>query len=283
MTPSLHVIRLFLCTVKLPNKGTLQSKFPSPKSHALFSNGQLLPTPLPLVENIDRFIISISVSSTCLRYQILFTNRRVIWYMTGMFVWCLSWTSTILFESPLEVTESGRKCVFRELITNLSASRTWVVTYCVVSVLVPFLVTMATYFHLRLAVRKRINRNRNTRVRKRAELEIRLSRMGILVALFMAICFVPNQISYILVRFDVFSLLSPGHNATVVLSMLNSCINPFIYCSSNRAYRREFIRLFCLCRQNRVTISSTDEVRLQREHVRYRDSLHGVVQHADTT
>ena len=240
-----------------------------------------LPTPLPFVGNIDRFIISIFVSSTCLRYQILFTNRRVIWYMTGMFFWCLSWVSMLLFESPLEVTKSGRKCVFRELITNLSASRTWVVTYCVVSVLVPFLVTMATYFHLRLAVRKRINRNRNTRVRKRAELEIRLSRMGILVALFMAICFVPNQISYILAKFDVVSLLSPGHNATVVLSMLNSCINPFIYCFTNRAYRREVIHLFFVFRHKQVTLSSINEARLPRERFRYRDSFHGAVQHTD--
>ena len=198
-----------------------------------------------------------------------------------MFVLCFSCASTALFESPMEVTESGRKCGFKKLITNLHASRTWVVTYCVLTVLVPFLFTMATYFHLRFVVRKRINRNKNTVARKRAELEIKLSRMGVLVALFMAICFVPNQISYILVWFDVVPMLSPGHKATVVLSMLNSCINPFIYCSTNRTYREEFINFFCACRQNNVTISSKDKARLPREHFRYCGSFHGAKQLAE--
>ena len=96
---------------------------------------------------IEQLILSVSLC----RYKTLFgTTCRVIHYITGMFLWCLCWLCHSLFDSPvtpMEVIHSVSKCVFGEVITNVSASRGWEVMSCVlgVTVLVPFLVTMETY------------------------------------------------------------------------------------------------------------------------------------------
>ena len=162
----------------------------------------------------------------------------------------------------MEIINSTRTCVFKALITDKSASQCWTILTSFFGLFLPVSFIMATYFHLRFVVRKRINRCPNMKLRTQAEIEMKISRMGLIVVLFLAICLIPNHISYILSKFDVVEITSSGHNALVVLSMFSSCINPLIYCSSNNVYRKEFVRLLflCKCSAARVTCKDAHEV-----------------------
>ena len=78
-----------------------------------------------------------------------------------------------------------------------------------------------------------------------------LLRMCMLTTLILGLCWFPNQLYYLLFKYDITQLGTPMHHFTVVLCMFNSCINPIIYCISNKTYRRYFMLLMCRwCRVN---------------------------------
>ena len=74
---------------------------------------------------------------------------------------------------------------------------------------------------------------------------LRLLRMCMLTTLILGVCWFPNQLSYLLFKYDLTQLDTPTHHFTVVLCMFNSCINPIVYCISNKTYRRYFMILLC--------------------------------------
>lgn len=81
---------------------------------------------------------------------------------------------------------------------------------------------------------------------------LRLLRMCMLTAIVLGVCWLPNQMYYLLFKYDITKLDTPMHHFTVVLCMLNSCVNPLIYCISNKTYRRHFALLLCPWYRERV-------------------------------
>ena len=78
----------------------------------------------------------------------------------------------------------------------------------------------------------------------RGQAGLRLLRMCMLTTLILGVCWFPNQLSYLLFKYDLTQLNTPVHHFTVALCMFNSCINPIVYCISNKTYRRYFMILF---------------------------------------
>jgi hypothetical protein len=56
-------------------------------------------------------------------------------------------------------------------------------------------------------------------------------------------------------KFDVVKLPFNASLFLGVLAMFNSCLNPWIYCLSNKEYRKEFINLLCCTRSNSIGLS----------------------------
>ena len=81
---------------------------------------------------------------------------------------------------------------------------------------------------------------------------LRLLRMCMITTLVLGVCWFPNQLYYLLFKYDITQLDTPMHHFTVVLCMFNSCINPIIYCISNKTYRRYFSLLLCPFYRDRV-------------------------------
>lgn len=48
------------------------------------------------------------------------------------------------------------------------------------------------------------------------------------------------------------------HHMTAVLSMFNSCMNPWIYGATNKKYRNEFKKILCFWKRNQIEQSETD-------------------------
>lgn len=86
----------------------------------------------------------------------------------------------------------------------------------------------------------------------RGKAGLRLLRMCMLTAVVLGVCWFPNQLYYMLFKYDITELDTPMHHFTVVLCMLNSCVNPLIYCISNKTYRRHFSLLLCPWYRDRV-------------------------------
>ena len=90
----------------------------------------------------------------------------------------------------------------------------------------------------------------------RGKAGLRLLRMCMLTTLILGVCWFPNQLYYLLFKYDITQLGTPMHHFTVVLCMFNSCINPIIYCISNKTYRRHFVLL--LCPRYRVSVTAIE-------------------------
>jgi len=74
---------------------------------------------------------------------------------------------------------------------------------------------------------------------------VRLLRMCAIIAVVLAICWFPNQVYYLLFKFDITQMDTAAHQVTVVMCMGNSTLNPFIYCVTNQSYRKHFMELIC--------------------------------------
>lgn len=74
---------------------------------------------------------------------------------------------------------------------------------------------------------------------------VRLLRMCAIIAVVLAICWFPNQIYYLLFKFDITQMDTAVHQVTVVMCMGNSTLNPFIYCATNPSYRKNFVEFIC--------------------------------------
>ena len=79
----------------------------------------------------------------------------------------------------------------------------------------------------------------------RGKAGLRLLRMCMVTTLILGVCWFPNQFYYLLFKYNITLLDTPMHHFTVVMCMFNSCINPIIYCISNKTYRRHFAGLLC--------------------------------------
>ena len=121
-----------------------------------------------------------------------------------------------------------------------------------VTFFIPLTIAWGTFLHLWLILAF------NTETRHRARPLMHLLRMCALTAFFLGICWLPNQFFFLLSKFEVTQLDTPEHHVTVVLSMFNSCLNPWIYGATNKKYRNEFKKILCFWKRNRVEHSGTD-------------------------
>lgn len=198
-----------------------------------------------------------------IKYKTIFTKRRVLHYVCIIGFTSLLVNVLVPFEVRLQETGFETLCIFEPLIKSKVGGQLWTVGYCLVTVFLPFSLITATYVHIRIILQRQTQnpQGRASAFDSRRHLEIQLCRMSAIVALFLGVCFIPNQVSFILYKFDIGKLDSPEHLATIVLSMVNSFVNPWIYCFSNKTYRKEFKRLLCPCvkHAHTVTISGASE------------------------
>ena len=87
--------------------------------------------------------------------------------------------------------------------------------------------------------------NQNLRSSSRPDREKQLLRMSAAISFSVLICWSPNQIYYLLHKFDVVKLGTKWHHFTVVLALSTSAINPIIYYVTSTAYRRCLLMFLC--------------------------------------
>ena len=183
-----------------------------------------------------------------MKYKIKFKRNKVVAYAVILAVLSIVLTVHLSLENHLREENGRNSCFYKSLITPKAAENAVNIVYCFITVFLPLIFVSATNVSIWKIVKNQVT---SEPTNTRRHLEMRLLRMSILVALFITICFVPNQISYILaMTLDSHPYTSPVHFATVVLSMFNSCVNPFIYCLTNNLYRKEIISLFYPCKKN---------------------------------
>lgn len=171
-------------------------------------------------------------------YKRRFTRRRVYIYVALTWFASFFCHASMPFEMTLDTT--GARCTWIWTSYHKSAL---VTCFALISFFLPTSVTWITYLHIMLALKA--SPSHGLRAPRFTRVKLRLLRMCVLVALLLTVCWLPNQVYYTLSAYGVTELETPFHHFTVVLAMFNSCVNPWVYCFSNREYKRQFVRLLC--------------------------------------
>lgn len=189
------------------------------------------------------------------KYKASFRRRRVIMYISIVSMFCCALNWQALIEKKLVIKDGKPSCVWITLIKSKSTAQILTVVYVTFTFFVPLFISTITFFHLWRVMRRsrdRFSRGSHTNSFKS------LLRMCAITALFLALCWIPNQFVYLLSKFNMTKLDTPLHHATVVLAMFNSCVNPWIYGATNRNYRRKFKGIICFWKKVQVGPEETD-------------------------
>ena len=179
-----------------------------------------------------------------IRYKTAFSKRRLFIYVAVI------WTSAAITQvNELFISSmSDGYCKFITPPYGKNMERILIVLHVSVTFYIPSMVTWLTFGHIwqhirKPTVRRHINNNETTK---------RLLRMCAMAALSLNLSWLPTETFFILYKFEILKLPFEFYLFTSVLAMANSCVNPWIYCLSNREYRREFVRLMHCIKRNTV-------------------------------
>mgnify|MGYP001795214309 CR=1 FL=1 len=184
-------------------------------------------------------------------YKRTCTRRRV--FISVVIVWHLSvlLNTPHLLEIKKNTDENGHSsCVWFPYISSKSGRQTLALFEFLLKYFLPLSLTFATFFSLRLITQTSMALSQTNEGKSGK----RLLRMSIITAAVLGMCWLPNQLYYLLFKYEIKNteLGTPVHLFTVTLCMLNSCVNPWIYCVTNKTYRRQFARVLCPWTQNEV-------------------------------
>lgn len=169
-------------------------------------------------------------------YKMKFTKKRIYVYIT--IIWLLSAIANGSKPIKAKLNESSLRCTWSK---SSYPKEIFIPSYTTLTFFIPTAITWLSFLHV-ARVLKRSPAEQNERFRNTRK---KLTRMCATVALFLTMCWLPNQIFYTLSAFDITKAETPVHHFTIVLAMLNSCVNPWICCFTNRDYKASFRRLLC--------------------------------------
>lgn len=176
-------------------------------------------------------------------------------YITSVSMVCCALNWQALIGKKL-ITKKGKPfCIWVTLIENQFVSQIYTVAHVAFTFLIPLVISMITFFHLYRVIRR--SHYRLARSSRPKSLNS-LLRTCAITGLLLALCWVPNQFFYVLSKFNITQFDTPLHHATVVLAMLNSCVNPWIYGATNRNYRKRFKRILSFWKNVEVVPEGTD-------------------------
>ncbi|EDO46909.1 predicted protein [Nematostella vectensis] len=173
-------------------------------------------------------------------YKAMFAKNRKYLYVAMVWLWSCLLNAPHALEMELTTHNASEPtCEWVTAITNKNTRLVVAVGEFLLKFLLPVLVTCATFISLQMTVHKPGCQF----LRRNGKAGMRLLRMCTFTAFALAACWAPNQLYYILFKFGHSQLNVPAHHVTVILCMFNSCINPWIYCATNRTYRKKFTAL----------------------------------------
>lgn len=178
------------------------------------------------------------------QYKSRFKKRRVYTIMLCIWLVSFSFNAPQLFEMKLG---PDNQCIWISL-TEGTLRKVVAFVEFMGKFFIPLLAT--TVFFANLCVR--VKKSPALFQTNQGRAGIRLLRMCSVTALILGVCWFPNQLYYLLFKFDITTMDTPLHHFTVVLCMGNSCVNPIVYCITNKTYRRLFRRLLCPWNTNEI-------------------------------
>ena len=204
-----------------------------------------------------------------LEYRAKFHTKRLV--CEGFIIWALSLcaNSVLPFEVKYnpEKSSAAERCeVIKIPVLYPGIHKLLGIAQFVFKFIIPFTINCNLYMKVLRETQKSHVLSRRVGVGMRRN----ISRMAAVSTLVLALCWLPNQAYYACFSFDLVQLNTPAHFTTIVIALINPCLNPFIFAFHSVQYRDGFRNLFCavdreeklmkhnkrLCRFRRFTLQS---------------------------
>ena len=181
-----------------------------------------------------------------LKYKTTFRPHRVQKYLVIIWLSSFAANSTHLLETKflLHSKNETQRCVFRGIAGNESRATIGVVEICF-KFFTPALILLVTFSRLYHFMR---DSSVLSTTRRSHVVITRVTHMAAITSFAMVFCWFPNQLFYLLFKFNLVELNTGWHRATVILCMFNSCLNPCIFLLSNKFYRQKANKMLPDCR-----------------------------------
>ncbi|EDO36149.1 predicted protein, partial [Nematostella vectensis] len=177
-----------------------------------------------------------------LAHRSVYTRRRAAFYL--ILIWCICGVLNLraVFDQELDLVSNVKvTCEWVKLTKYKTAAKVYAIFLSVVTFIIPATVSWLTAGHLGFLIRRS---KHNVLMQGRRSLAAKqLLRMSITSAAVLSVCWLPNQIFFILAKFDVTEFDSLTHHVTILLCLFSACVNPFVHCASNRKYRKTLLGL----------------------------------------
>ncbi|XP_078368803.1 rhodopsin-like [Oculina patagonica] len=180
---------------------------------------------------------------TPFRYKILFARKKLSMYIVGIIV------SSALLQifRFFGIEFKNNTCVFVPSHFGKVGQQAFVLSYVVVTFLLPVLIIWASFIHIWYRIKAApslCGRTQQAQTQQKLLLRMCATTAAVLIG-----CWLPSQIVYILIQFG---LESSETTLTIplILAMSNSMVNPWIHFLSNKEYRKEFFSLHLICKKS---------------------------------
>lgn len=207
-----------------------------------------------------------------------FTKQRAL-IMVGF-----AWVAGYLWNTPATLLttfvshETGECIAF--VWNDLQAQITFGITYMTATFFIPMVFFAFAYSHMGWVLHKRafqlegMEPKSHAEGQKRTKLtraQVNMTKTMVMVTLAFAICWTPNQIYYLMYNLGYnLNFASVGYLTTLFMSLLNSCINPWIYAFKLESFKSglasKFKKLKC-CGNGNLQELNTFSENTQNSHM----------------
>ena len=184
------------------------------------------------------------------KYKYVFTAKKVAIYATFITMETFAVFFPTFYLTYVKTEGSKNICVSKTIFEDMLAHQLYIIAYCIVTAFIPCVVILLSYLHLRCSVIAKQQPTETYAQKRRRQLESSLTKMNAIAAFVLSVCIFPSQVTLVLYNFNLVSW--DVVNMWSILSTINSVVNPWIYCLTNKVYRKEFARLLCFCRRRDV-------------------------------
>ena len=191
-------------------------------------------------------------------YKKIFTHRNVNIMIAGLIIIGLVISMANLFQSQYR-PNSVQPCQWLPLTTNQGINAILNAVLFILKFLFPATIVCTCYTIIACKIQNMKHTNGDAMIHafklphrlpsqrhRRAKKQVTIMIFAASIALI--ICWLPNQIYFLLVQLTILPIRSSVHVLTKALVIANSCINPFIYVMLNNNYRKLLMQTtFKLC------------------------------------
>jgi hypothetical protein len=186
-----------------------------------------------------------------MRYKVTFRKRRLGLYI--FIVWLFSCTTQI--NELFQVKARDNHCKRTVPPYGMQISQILTLFHISVTFYIPSIVTWMTFTDVWMSMRRNGKISAHCVTNSFGVAKQRIVRMCAITAFLLTLCWFPAETFFILLTFKALVLPHSFYQFTIIMAMFNSCLNPVIYCLSNKEYRKDFLELFRHC--DRVEVLGT--------------------------